>query len=75
MPDDTKTVKSPVPPNRMPDPKRIKVRVVKQAIRHEGKTYLGPSKKGEVERAAETFDATEEQIAQYGEKFVELVEA
>jgi len=72
---DDKTQKPPSPTNRMADPKRIKVRVVKQAIRHEGRSYLGPSNKGELNRAADTFDATQEQIDQYGPKFVELVEA
>jgi hypothetical protein len=75
MADKDESQKPPSPPNRKADPKRIKVRVVGQPIRHEGKTYHGPSKKGEVERAAETFMATEEQIANYGEKFVAPVEA
>ena len=73
MSDETQT--PPKPNNRKADPKLIKVRVVGQPIRHEGRTYHGPSLKGQPERAAETFDATQDKIDQYGEKFVVPVEA
>jgi hypothetical protein len=73
MAKEDKSETTPTPANRIA--KNIKVRVVKQPVRHEGKTYHGPRQGDNGPLEAETFMATQEQIDNYGERLVEPVEA